>query len=767
MTIEKQSDEPTALETVCAWFTPWRFAGLLAGLVFVTFAEVIVGNSAFVTKDFAQFGYGLAHHHRESFWNGEIPLWNPLSECGIPFLAQWNTLVLYPGSLFYVLFPLDWSLSVFCVLHLYLGGLGAYLLGRRHTDNNLAGAIAGLIFAFNGFVQACLMWPNNIAALGWMPWVFLTAVSAWREGGRKLLLASLVGAMQMLTGAPEIILCTWLLVAGYLVWDWFQSGAAAKRDRQPILRFIGLVGFITLLTSAQMIPFLDLLQHSARQAQEDMVDWPTSRLAWVRFVMPLFQTVWMDIELYDHIDQGWIHSYYVGGIAVVLSCIALVAGRSRSARWMGAAILFTIVLAMGDNFFVYPLLAKIFPLGFVRYPVKFLTIAAALFPFLAAIGLRDALNSQNGDSRGRLAIGATIGGVVVLAAFLMIGAHPAEHNDPEATRGNGVERLVFLLLIAVAVAGLMTSRQLRVLRLAVMGVILLLWLDFTRFQPGLWLPVNRQIYSLPLPALEEVNEEFRRGETRFGLLGETQLRNAFTPKRTAEHVQVDAWMAQFLNVNLLGGVKKFDGFFALWFPNQDELERVLHSWKPTDLRPGLADFLAIAYTPTPGQPERWTHRPTAHKIITAGQAPVFEDATSCTNRLTQLDFDSAAVVSLPVAAESLVRVRERVEATVEIEKIAAHEVVFTVDAPADTMAVIAQCNYHPWRAFVEERSTRIFTANHAFQAVEVPAGRHRVTLRYVDQGFRLGVLLSFAGLLLLGLLWWRWSPQSGGSDESQ
>ncbi|MGB0581884.1 MAG: YfhO family protein [Limisphaerales bacterium] len=766
MTTDPQPDEPNTLETICDWFTPRRFASLLALLVAASFVDVLFGSSAFVTKDFSQFGYGLAHHHRESFWNGEIPLWNPLSECGIPFLAQWNTLVLYPGSLLYLLFPLDWSLSAFSILHLYFGGLGAYFLARRHTGNDLAGAIAGFIFACNGFMQACLMWPNNIAALGWMPWVFLTVIPAWRDGGRKLLIAALVGALQMLTGAPEVILCTWVMVTAYLVWDWFQSGAAVKKDKLPFLRFAGLVGFITLLTAAQMLPFLDLLQHSERQAHEEIVDWPTSRLAWVRFMMPLFHTRMSSLGLLDHLDQGWIHSYYVGGTTVVLGCIALGASRRKSVRWMGAMILFAITLAMGDNFFVYPLLSKFLPLGFVRYPVKFLTFAIALFPLLAAFGLREILSAKDEEARRRITIGAMIGGALVLTAYFLIGSQPDGHTDLEATRGDGHARLFHLALIAGSVVTLWRVSSLRVARLAAVVFIFTLWADLTAM-PKRTLAVSREIYSLPLPAMSTVNDEFKRGETRFALLGETQLRNAFNHGRQAEQVQVDAWLAQFMNLNLLGGVKKFDGFFALWFPKQRQVQHILHSWKPNDLRPGLADFLAIAYTPAAGHPEQWVHRPSAHKIISAGQQPVFENDDNRTNRLTQFDFDPSAVVSLPPAAQSEQTARTSVDVKVEILQIDAHEIVFSVDAPTNTTAVIAQSHYHPWRAFVDERQTPIHRANHAFQAIDVPAGQHRITLRYVDRAFRIGVVLSLFGMVLLGLLWRKWSPQSARSDEPQ
>ena len=103
------------------WFAPGRFALMLGTLILLAFPEVIIGHRSFYFRDFGFFSYPLSYYQRGAFWSGELPLWNPLSNLGIPFLAQWNTMTLYPGSLFYLLFPLPWSLSVFCLLHQYLG----------------------------------------------------------------------------------------------------------------------------------------------------------------------------------------------------------------------------------------------------------------------------------------------------------------------------------------------------------------------------------------------------------------------------------------------------------------------------------------------------------------------------------------------------------------------------------------------------------------------------------------------------------------------
>ncbi len=76
------------------WFSPGRFALVLSVMVVLPFREALAGGQCFVARDFGIFSYPVASFLRESFWRGEWPLWNPLSCCGTPFLAQFNTLSL-------------------------------------------------------------------------------------------------------------------------------------------------------------------------------------------------------------------------------------------------------------------------------------------------------------------------------------------------------------------------------------------------------------------------------------------------------------------------------------------------------------------------------------------------------------------------------------------------------------------------------------------------------------------------------------------------
>jgi uncharacterized membrane protein YfhO len=76
-----------------------------------------------------------------------------------------------------------------------------------------------------------------------------------------------------------------------------------------------------------------------------------------------------------------------------------------------------------------------------------------------------------------------------------------------------------------------------------------------------------------------------------------------------------------------------------------------------------------------------------------------------------------------------------------------------VDAAGPGMVVVAQAYYPAWHAYVDGQPTRLWRANYAFQALEVPAGRHQVEIVYQDRTFHLGCLISLAALLGCAVVW--------------
>jgi hypothetical protein len=200
------------------------------------------------------------------------------------------------------------------------------------------------------------------------------------------------------------------------------------------------------------------------------------------------------------------------------------------------------------------------------------------------------------------------------------------------------------------------------------------------------------------------------------------------------------------NVNLLDAVPKVDGFFSLTPLENDDVLSLFYTTTNADF-PRLEDFMGVSQITAPDEFYHWQPRKTFLALVTAGQKPAFLDDAGTLRVLTQPDFDGSKVVFLPPEAKPLVTVTNQTAARVLKSHFGTQSVDIEVEAGAPALVVVAQTWYHNWCAAVDGKPARLLRANHAFQAVEVPAGRHRVQLVYRDRAFEIG-----AGVSLLALL---------------
>ena len=83
------------------------------------------------------------------------------------------------------------------------------------------------------------------------------------------------------------------------------------------------------------------------------------------------------------------------------------------------------------------------------------------------------------------------------------------------------------------------------------------------------------------------------------------------------------------------------------------------------------------------------------------------------------------------------------------------------EADGDAMLVLLDANAPGWTATVTGAPAPVLTANVAFRAVPVPAGKHLVRFSYTPPAWRPALLLSAAGLAVLGL-WAALTVRRGG-----
>lgn len=728
-------------------FSMRRFLLVLAILIAISYPGPLLGTRAFSFRDAGLFSYPVAFYLRGSFWSGHWPMWDPLNHCGIPFLAQWNTLALYPLSLFYVLLPMPWSLNCFLLGHLLIGGAGMYLLGRHWFGSRFAGSVAGLVFAWNGLTIHCLMWPCHTAGLAWMPWVVLLCDQAGQRGGRRVYWAALVGACQMLSGSPETIILTWLIVVGGFVRD-----AVLKRQAfwSGGVRLAWVALLVSGLSAVQMLPWLDLLAHGDRNSATGTGLWslPPSGLA--NFFVPLFHSERSVAGIFMQSEQLWTSSYYVGVLPLVLALLALWRGREGRTLALGGLALAGVLLAWGDAGFVLKALKHVIPLlGFIRFPVKFIILTVFSLALLAGAGAAWLETQPAGIAGWKLSWpGAWIG----LGILLVLGVarwFPFPTDSWSAVWPNALERLVFLLTGIVVLALMFRSKRSQEQALLCLVFLLCMGLDICTHAPTQNLSAPASAYADQPPPMTPAP---RVGESRAMLNPELQT----TMKHLVNPDLLRLYSGQraelFCDCNLLNGIPQVGGFLSLHLPEEQKVETLLQSGIAA---PGLAEFLGISQISSPRTLFVWDAQTNFMPWATIGQEPVIVDSNSSLGVLTGAEFMPRRTVYLPSSARGEISAGADSRARILSAQFGQSECRIQTSAETRTMLVVAQVWYHWWRATVDGSPVPLWRANFAYQALEVPAGRHDVRLVYVDRAFQSGAVISVLTVLLCVASLWR------------
>jgi len=734
------------------------------------FFPVLLGGRSFFYRDYGVLGYPVIAHARDCFWRGELPLWNPLSNCGAPFLAQWGVMPLYPFSLIYLLLPLPWSLDFFCVLHLFWGGLGAYWLVRQWTRTPLSAAFAGILFAVNGVTLSCMIWPNYMVALGWMPWVVLLTLQGSRTPGVRIVHAAIASALQLLAGVPELVVLTWVFILFLL----------AIQSETRCLKSLFRTGVVVLLASGliacQVLPFWQLLQHSQREVGFATDRWSIPIWGLGNFLEPLFHCFKTPEGIFFQPGQEFINSYYFTLVALALIGLNLRRPRHRLALPLLGLLVLVVTLAMGDQALLFKWLRRLFPmLTMARYPAKFMLITVLLVPVLTALGLDrllgerpdgEALPIRNRDRPtlpealpcpnpcGTRALTICCGAILAGLGLTLwrASANPFYYDQISETWHNGLVRGFFL---AGAFAALML-----LMRMWSPGFRAACWLAFVAltvgdlrtsapwqnpslpnsdFTPGAW----AQATQLSPPKL---------GEGRVFIRPAAEDRLLHSAIKDLELDYLGKRVALWSHLNLIEGIPKVNGSSTLQIREESQVLNLIYHEPRHDL-PLLLDFLGAADIDGSVDVLEWSRRPSALPLLTAGQSSFFSpDPLGAWVK----GFDPRNMVCFPESLRAEIGDVSATTARMDAVSFAAERIQFHCAAPDKCIISLAQSAYPAWRAYMDGKAIPIWTANHAFQALVAPSGGHDFVLVYEDAWFHCGLWISGCSLIICAVLAWRW-----------
>jgi len=260
---------------------------LLAGVCLLFFwrhlTPLAIDRLAFVPGDFMDQFYAFARYEATRLHAGQLPLWNPFTFSGHPFIADIQSAVFYPLSLLTMALTAVGrfsyhALELEAIAHFMLAAVFTYLLARRLTRGRIGGLTAAVVFTFSGYLTS---YPAlQLAILEtqvWLPLILLALDVAGerREMGdarasvRWVLAAGLLLGVAYLAGHPQsALLVTYAGLAFGLFRFWPRDVGATKRGWRPWLRIAGLLALFLAVglgvAAVQLLPSLEFMLLSTR-----------------------------------------------------------------------------------------------------------------------------------------------------------------------------------------------------------------------------------------------------------------------------------------------------------------------------------------------------------------------------------------------------------------------------------------------------------------------------------------------------------------------
>ncbi|NIA12591.1 MAG: hypothetical protein GWP08_00830 [Nitrospiraceae bacterium] len=395
----------------------------------------------------------------EAIQNGEFPLWNPLTYCGMPFAANPQSYAFYPPNLIRSLLtfnpsPMNTHIGLLIVLglHILLGGVSTFFFAREHRLGFGASLSAALVFIFSATFVRRVMAMHLITTIVWLPLILLLlrrAFIAQRFSSRMLyaVAAGTAFGMAVLAGFPQVVLYMAFAIIGYgAVYRVLHIGWRDFRLKKGLVQLVakdttvGVTVFVigALLAAAMLIPGLEVASFSERSHLSNAIPDRThapSRL------LNLFVS---------YIGSGSHHANYrLAGLgAIMLALAAFAHPRRRDVIVFTCMFLIMLDLALGPPLPFSRLLLSVAPFKLKDLTRAFLAVG---FPLAMLVGFGVDAVAMRWQARDASPLHT--------AFFVMLGVFTLKtlHSTVEATTIFSPSNLVLAfpcaILVIIALAG--------------------------------------------------------------------------------------------------------------------------------------------------------------------------------------------------------------------------------------------------------------------------------------------------------------------------
>ena len=686
-------------------------------------------------RDQGDFFYPLKLYTADRLRSGQIPLWNPLSATGEPWLANGQSGPFYPPTLLFALPGAALAGGLYLLLHFAVLAWGAWRFLKEETVSDAGSLLGAAALSACGFAASLSVYWNHFAAFAFLPAIAALARGGLRTRSSVLALGALIG-LQAMAGSPEMSAASVVLGAA-LAWTPRAPvpEPAEAPTRHAALRRFGLALALGLALAAWVLaPMAELgvqsdRRHALAAAERDAgAIGGRDLLGSAGFVPP------------------WFGGSYLATLFLPPFALVAAAGAFLESERRPLAVILLVFAAGGLLLAAHgppgAWLRAVPPLDRIRYPAKALAWTAFCSAMLAGLGV-DALRFAPATRRARLGLAVLSVGALAAAAVTPL-AFPVR-----LASGAGAASVGLLAMsgdsprLRAALAGAAAASLVAALALGLVPLY--------RFAPEaeirrcsddsrLLATIPGRIVTPPMAALAQWT--LRDGSfdaamlrrQRDSLLGYTNLTCRVPDLRTAAPMKT---------------------------AGAEEIERTIGPAE--DPRPSGAASGRVLWTPIP--PQRIPSRKIGD-FFRAPIAPYRPRLSFVRGYRIEVEparaWDRAATGGIDLTREVVLDRRpspdpggsaEHPLLVARLAEDAPERVVAELTANYAGLLVLTDTFYPGWIAEEDGRRLPILRADGWFRAVALPPGPHRVVFRYRPLSFYAGAAVSAAALLATLVLW--------------
>jgi len=663
------------------------------------------------------------HSARRSLARGEWGLWNPFAMSGDVLLASQQAAVYSPFSLIACLMPVALSFTYTAAITFFIAALCAFLLARELGCSEAASVVAAAGWAFATPITLFLLVTMG-QTWAWCP---LLLVAVHRVAGvpslRSAGLLAFAFTAILFSGHPEsVVLC---VMVG-MVWGAFVT-LRGRSFVRPALFATGAGIAALLLSAIHLLPFVEALRVSAEYSlrEANFVDARpllTAKDSLLRVATTLLP--------YLHERQrAELEIGAVGSIVLALAAFAVIRLRTATTWFFGGlAVVSLLVHAEWKPLIVVLRSIPVVELALTdRLSFAFALSAAVL----AALAVEDLVRRR--DRAAPIVLGAML--VLVAAGNWWATQTPLVSHAPlEFGQWKVAAELAGLLLAIVAIG----------VKPRVAALVALIVAQRVASDGGLYHSFEQRQAYPPVPLFAKMSpssEPFRIVATGDLLVPQTATMYGLEDVRGVPSLTLRAYAETYA---------LWCRPQPVWFQRVDDLTRPFLSFLNVryalSSRPAPPGWREVAH-------DRGTYllentRAFGRAFVPRSVSVGYPRLWNFSDLLGETDFAARGWIEAPLP-------RQTVESSGRVTTSESRlGYTLAAEMDADGWVVTSIPNWPGWRADLDGKRVSLAVANHAFVAVQVPKGRHRIRLEYRPRTFVWGAatsLATVAALLLAGL----------------